>query len=328
MNTIIQITNSDTVFSGTEETLEEMKKKFDQDHYIKLSGLVEPNLLKFIQNQINQSKFYEKKYKVEDEDITDYRLKNKSIDSLLRFLINDQNLFQLVQMITGCSKIESFTGAVLRMTTDHGNYDSWHNDMADNHMIAISINLSTEIYGGGILEVRNCNSGEILHKIKNTGFGDCILFRVSPNLEHRVTNVEGLVNRTVFAGWFRSKPKYLSLLKNRTSQTKNKLSEPSTTILKHSTFVAKKELFSRIFNDQTLIFDPDNATCCELNPLANKILNLVCEPTSTVEIQNAILNEFDVEQGQCEQDISILLQEMLSAKLIIPASLTISGISK
>lgn len=337
MNTTIQITDLDTIFSGTKETLEEMKKKFDQDHYIKLPSFIEPNLLKFVQHQINQSEFYKKKYKIEDEDITDCRLKNKSIDSLLRFLINDQKLFQLIQIITGCSKVESFTGTVLRMTKDYGNCDLWHNDMADNHMIAISINLSTEVYGGGIFEMRDCNSGEVLHKIKNIGFGDGILFQVSPSLEHRVTNVEGLVNRTIFAGWFRSELSYISSLRNRISQTKNKLSEPNTTISKHSTFVAKKELFSRIFNDQVFIFNLDNATCCELNPLANEILNLLYKPTSRVEIQNEILNKFDVEQEQCKQDVSILLQEMLSADLITPfknkdlinpSSLEISGVSK
>jgi hypothetical protein len=38
--------------------------------------------------------------------------------------------------------------------------------------------------------------------VNNTGFGDAILFRISKDLEHRVTEVVGEVAKTAYAGWF------------------------------------------------------------------------------------------------------------------------------
>jgi hypothetical protein len=43
---------------------------------------------------------------------------------------------------------------------------------------------------------------EILHEVHNNGLGDALLFRVSPELEHRVQGVEGDVPKTALAGWF------------------------------------------------------------------------------------------------------------------------------
>jgi len=94
---------------------------------------------------------------------------------------------------------------------DH--YDLWHNDMVEDHMLAMSINLSSEIYSGGILQIRDKYSQRIVHEVANLGFGDAIVFRLAGSLEHRITNVEGTVPKTAFAGWFRSQTNFFSLLK-------------------------------------------------------------------------------------------------------------------
>jgi hypothetical protein len=43
---------------------------------------------------------------------------------------------------------------------------------------------------------------EMLHEIRNTGLGVALLFRVSPELEHRVQGVEGDIPKTALARWF------------------------------------------------------------------------------------------------------------------------------
>jgi len=66
----------------------------------------------------------------------------------------------------------------------------------------MSINLSPQVYDGGSLQIKHCDSDEILQEIHNTGLGDALLFRISGHLVHRVLGVKGDIPKTAFAGWF------------------------------------------------------------------------------------------------------------------------------
>jgi hypothetical protein len=91
--------------------------------------------------------------------------------------------------------------------------DSWHDDLSGSHrMIALSLNLSAAAYSGGTLQIRDRSSGEIVHEAANTGVGDAVLFRISPQLEHRVSRVDGAVARTAYAGWFQTEPAFRSVM--------------------------------------------------------------------------------------------------------------------
>src|SRR5262249_32806614 len=135
---------------------------------------------------------------------------NDVVLSLLHLLTNDPGLFQTIQQITGCGPIGCFTGRVYRMVPGEDHYDSWHNDMVEDRMVAMSIKLSSELYLGGILQIRDRRSQRIVHEVANLGLGDGIVFRLDHSLQHRITNVEGTVPKTAFAGWFRSQPDFLS----------------------------------------------------------------------------------------------------------------------
>ena len=313
---IIQITKLDTVFSGIEKDLKEMQDKFNKHHFIKLSNFLEPELLHCIQEGIEKAGFNEGRYMVEDGYAADYRLKDKSMDNLLRFLINDENLFQLIQKITNCSKIGSFNGETYRMNPDKNHYDNWHTDNWDNRMISISINLSTDIYSGGILQIRDISSKEIVHEVANIGFGDCIIFRVSPKLEHRVTNVEGKFSKTAFPGWFKSKPNYRSFFEKETVQFKKSTTTTKLTSFEHSAIVANKEFYTRNFKENFLIFNPSNAKCYSLNSIGEKVFNLIQDPISIKEIEDHIQNEYEIDREQCKQDILDLLQDLATNNLI------------
>jgi hypothetical protein len=121
-------------------------------------------------------------------------------------LMNDRRLFELVEEITGCGPIGSFTGRLYRMMPQRNDYASWHDDLAYHRLVAISINVSTGAYLGGILQIRNRESGVIISEVQNIQPGDAIVFRLSPDLEHRVTEVSGGVSRTAYSGWFCSQP--------------------------------------------------------------------------------------------------------------------------
>ena len=57
-----------------------------------------------------------------------------------------------------------------------------------------------------MLEIRAEPEGPIVYQRRVTEAGDAILFKLDAALKHRVTEPEGRVPRTVFAGWFRTEP--------------------------------------------------------------------------------------------------------------------------
>ena len=81
---------------------------------------------------------------------------------------------------------------------------SWHNDIdiKKERLVGLSMNLSTEVFRGGAFELRDRWTTAPLAQVNNTGFGDALLFRISPDLQHRVTEVEDTVPKVACAGWF------------------------------------------------------------------------------------------------------------------------------
>jgi hypothetical protein len=90
------------------------------------------------------------------------------------------------------------------MLPNSGHYDSWHDDDIKNRLVGISINLSPLQFCGGVFQIREQGSKRLIMQIANTGLGDAILFRISGDLEHQVTEITGNQPKTAFAGWFQS----------------------------------------------------------------------------------------------------------------------------
>lgn len=310
---IIQITKSGTKLLGSKKDLKKLQEEFDKNHCIKLAQFLEPSLLKFIQNELNKNKFYEDKYKVGKVNAVGFLPSDKTIVSLLHFLVNDSDLFQLIQGITDCSKVGCFTGRVYSKIPGLGQYDSWHDDLSDNRMVSMSINLSKGIYSGGILQICDAASKKIIHEVANTGFGDGIIFRISPKLKHRVTKVEGDVTRTAFTGWFRSTPDYKPIFspffKKRISKPKL-LGVLTPSSLEQSTAKIKKELFYRYVDSRVLIFNPENINCYALDQIGARVMNLLKKERKISTIRDTILREYNIEPKQCRKDMLFLLAEL------------------
>lgn len=278
----VQVTKSGITVLYTDDEMEQMSVEFNRKHCIKLSKFFKEDFLCFIQEKINQcGEFYEVNYPASGQDNPMLRLKDKKTEYLLRFIINDQKLFQFIEQITDCNKIGSFTGRICSMKPNLGHRDAWHNDLVDNRMIALSVNLSTEIYEGGILQIRDENTKEIVHEVANTGFGDAIIFKIDPSLNHRLTEVTGSVSRTFFAGWFRSEPIYFQ--------------NPE---------------------DKLLVFNPETTDCIGLDNIGATIFQMLKKPQSLIEIKNKILSEYNVEADKCEEDLVNLIQKLNSNGLV------------
>ena len=68
----------------------------------------------------------------------------------------------------------------------------------------MSLNVGSDCYSGGVFQLRRKGSEEILVEAPNNVPGDAIVFRISREFQHRVTEVTSSDPKTAFAGWFRS----------------------------------------------------------------------------------------------------------------------------
>jgi hypothetical protein len=206
---MITIHKSGTDWAIPPEELFRLQHDFKQNHFIRLPNLIQADLLEEIYSQIQRSHWEER---IHDGIGVEICLDDPGTVALINFLLNDQQLFQIVQTITGCEPIGCFQGRVYRMIPGSGHYDSWHTDVGEDRLLALSLNLGKEVYQGGLLQIQQRHMGDKLIEAPNPHFGHAILFRLSDELRHRVTNVEGVVPKTAFAGWFKSSPDLSSTL--------------------------------------------------------------------------------------------------------------------
>lgn len=209
---MIQLTRTDRQFEISTEEMEALRQQFRAEDFVRLPALLEPVLMKTLCPQLADAPFEERMHPAIGPNKELCLRRDHPIYGLLNFLMNSPPFFRTIEQITGCGAIGNFIGRVYRFMPNRGHQDSWHSDMADHRLVALSLNLGTEPYSGGVLELRERASGAILRRVVNTGFGDAILFRLDERLEHRVTEVDGAVAKTAFAGWFRSQPAIRDLL--------------------------------------------------------------------------------------------------------------------
>ncbi len=211
---MIQLTRLGTVVSASAGALAALRQQFDERHCVRLPRLLAPDLLDLVRREVGGGDFAERVHDGIGSN-KELCLRDGVASGLLHFLVNSQALFGAVGEITGCAHIGCFSGRVYRFAPGAGHHDAWHADTCEHRMIAMSINLSPRPYEGGVLQLRNARTKQLLHEAVNTGFGDAILFRLARDLEHRVTEVEGAHPKTAFAGWFRSDPDFLSVQKEK-----------------------------------------------------------------------------------------------------------------
>jgi hypothetical protein len=176
-----------------------LREQFAAQHCFYLPKFLDDRLLARLLPDIEQASFKDETEKVLASHST---MQPNRAGALLLFLVNDQRLFDLVHRITDCERIGHFAGRVYRMAPSAS--VPWHDDLINQRIIAMSINLSTEPFAGGTLQLRSAASGELLHEAHHAEPGDAIVFRLADYLHHRVTRVDGVNPRVAFAGWFKT----------------------------------------------------------------------------------------------------------------------------
>jgi hypothetical protein len=175
--------------------------EFRETHWVRLPQLLEPSILDFLQARLDNSQWESMSHgKIGEEYITN----DLPTTSLLHFVMNRPKFRTVIEEITDRKGLQWFRGRVYRMIAGAGHHDNWHSDMAYSNEIGMSLNLSRNIFRGGLFMLQESGSKRVLTRVANTGPGDALIFRISPDLHHRISDLEGDEPKTAFAGWFKS----------------------------------------------------------------------------------------------------------------------------
>lgn len=178
-----------------------LSAQFRDAHWVRLPQLLEPSILDFVQARLDNSQWESMSHgKIGEEYITN----DLPTTSLLHFVMNRPKFRAIVEEISCCKGLQWFRGRVYRMIAGAGHHDNWHSDIAYSNEIGMSLNLSRDLFRGGLFMLREGDSKRVLARVANTGPGDALIFRISPDLHHRISDLEGEEPKTAFAGWFKS----------------------------------------------------------------------------------------------------------------------------
>lgn len=122
----------------------------------------------------------------------------------LRFALERPAFLRWVEAVSGCDALGRIAGVVAEMAAGTGQELGWHNDRNDPALarrLAAIVHLSDAPYDGGVFELRDQRSGQILVREGALSPGSVLLFRIDGRLRHRVTEVTSGGPRRVFAGW-------------------------------------------------------------------------------------------------------------------------------
>jgi hypothetical protein len=186
-----------------------LREEFAERNCVVLGGFFEPGLLEEVVERVRQAAFRPRRH---GHIGTEECMEAGGPLALLLLAANSPALFDLVRDVTGCDPIGCFDGRVYRLDPAQGHSDSWHSDVGDNRLVAMSVNLGRDRYEGGVLEIREQRSRRVTARVARTAPGDAVIFRIGEHLRHRVSPVTGNAPRVAFAGWFKSAPSFRSVL--------------------------------------------------------------------------------------------------------------------
>ena len=123
--------------------------------------------------------------------------------------MNNRRLFHTIEEITQCPPIGNFFGRLHSSVPGGNHHIAWHGDNTDHRLLGLTIDLSISDYDGGLFQLRQKDSKEIICEVARKQAGDAFIFRISPDLQHRLTVIERDGPRTVGVGWFRAQPDFV-----------------------------------------------------------------------------------------------------------------------
>jgi hypothetical protein len=212
---IVQLSTRGAQVCRDDSVFEPLAQHYAHTGYARLPGLLDRELLAAMFSAISACQF-----RLRDHDGAGTELCLPSGDRpvrMLDFIVNCHELFRVIERITGCGRIGNFSGRIFQGARELHDYDVWHDDVREGRLAAMSVNLSERPYEGGALQLRDRGNGAVV-SIDNPVPGDAVIFRIAPDLQHRITAITSAAPRTAFAGWFRSTPDALEQFRRLESQ--------------------------------------------------------------------------------------------------------------
>lgn len=316
----IQLTRTGMRIRMSESERKRLRAAFKRQHYFRLPRFVEPGLLKVVQDQIEQAGFAARDHAGIGRT---FQMEKIPADNVLCLLVNDREFFATMRQITACPQIVSFIGRVRRLYAGRGSRLEWHNDAYEGRVLAMTLNLGREPYGGGVLQLRAEGSKRIVSEVANVGPGDAIVFRIEEGFEHRNTHIEGAVSKTAFSGWFRTFPTFEEMLekdlrKSAVAGNGQRSSGRSGTrsITKQTSIRKRPEIASRDFPQGTVLVNLELGTWYRLDPVGAQIWELLDRSRSLRAIAGRISAEYDASRDEVERDVIALCDDLAANGLI------------
>lgn len=183
--------------------LEALREEFASTHTVRLTGLLSSEIMAMILARVEHGRWIENIHPGINRELL---LDDSIAVQLLHFVTSTPDFLSFVRQVTACDTAASFRGRIYRMLPGPDQQIPWHDDLGedDGRLVGMSVNLSPRPYSGGVFQIKRRDSTGPSRELANSIPGDAILFRIAPELKHRVTPVEGLEPKTAFAGWFKS----------------------------------------------------------------------------------------------------------------------------
>jgi hypothetical protein len=84
----------------------------------------------------------------------------------------------------------------------------------------------------------------------------------------------------------------------------------------HTIVVAAPEQVSCPLGEESAILNLKNSVYYGMNPVGARVWDLLKQPTSVTELRNVLLEEYEVDEVRCGDDLLALLETMRSEGLI------------
>ncbi len=197
----ISLSRAGVAIHLSDDQLTAMRRAWSTRQFVVFPGFLDRQLLEFVDHAARDRTF---RPNLHPASGLEQKLESNPGITLLDFLMNDPALLRQVEQVTSMPRLGWFHGRIYKLTpgTDEGH--DWHCDHLSDRELGVSINLSAEPFEGGLLQLRRTQTLEPVGEYANVGRGDCVVFKLSDDLEHRVLPVTGTVPRVAYAGWFYS----------------------------------------------------------------------------------------------------------------------------
>ncbi|HUN59078.1 MAG TPA: PqqD family peptide modification chaperone [Candidatus Binataceae bacterium] len=309
------------VVAANPEDWRRIRTSFKLENHLRIPGFIEPELLEVMRKYLRRARFEESEYGTVGRDLA---LWDSPVAGALHLLMNDPALLDFARRISGCGPIGSFTGRLYRMVTTPGMDFDWHSDLKEGDLrvgLAMTVNLGTRPYHGGMLEMKRVDEDAIT-EIPNVGPGDAIIFRLARNLRHRVTPVEGKVPKTAFTGWFMLAPNFAQLrrewlagqyeVNGAVPRRRRKPVMPSPT----DAFSISPTVVTLGTSDETIIASIATGRFHGLNETAVRMWELMGRGQSLHRSALALAREYGVGVAVVERDLTELAANLAARQLI------------